>query len=389
MTDELKRRVQIEIDALAPELLEIARLIHARPELAFEERYASALLCDRLEAHALSPERGAYGIETAFRCDIGAAGPEVAILSEYDALPGLGHACGHNIIAAMGFGAAVGLAKLGLRTGRIRYLGTPAEENGAGKAVLIAKGAFDGLDAAMMVHPASLDLETMPTLACTNVDVTYRGRASHASASPWDGVNALDALVAAYQAIAQLRQHIRPTERIHGIVTHGGDAPNIVPDRAEGRFFIRAADAAALETLRARVRACLQAGALSAGAMLDMRWWAHPYLDIRRNEPLSRAYRANAEALGRTFVDLAAIPPGAGGSTDMGNVSYVAPALHPLIGIAAPHVGLHTECFALCAASVEGDQATIDGAKAMAMTAIDIFTSATLRNEILARFRAT
>ena len=220
---DLKVRVSQAIDELGPELLDVARKIHARPELAFQERYAADLLCGVLERHGLA-ERGVYDLETSFRCEIGDGGPAVAILSEYDALPELGHACGHNLIATMGLGAALGLAKIGEFGGRVRYLGTPAEENGAGKAVMIARGAFDGVDAAMMVHPAAADLEAMPALAVTAVKATFRGKASHASVSPEKGVNALDACVSAYQSIAQLRQHITPHERVHGIITYGGAA---------------------------------------------------------------------------------------------------------------------------------------------------------------------
>lgn len=383
---ELKAKVAEAIDDLAPELLAVARKIHARPELAFEERYAADLLCGVLERHGLAPERGAYDLETCFRCDIGETGPVVAILSEYDALPDLGHACGHNLIAAMGLGAALGLAKIGGFGGRVRYLGTPAEEFGAGKAVMVARGAFAGVDAAMMVHPSSVDLEAMPTLAITAVKAVFRGKASHASVSPEGGVNALDACVSAYQNIAQLRQHITPNERVHGIITYGGAAPNIVPDRAEATFFVRAKDVAGLGVLTARVRACLEAGAMGAGATVELDWWEHPYLDLRSSGALAKTYRANAEALGRSFMEVADLPVSARGSTDMGNVSHVTPSIHPTVAIGPRAVGIHTPGFAHCAASETGEQATLDGAKAMAMTAIDYFSRPELRAAIARDF---
>lgn len=383
---DLKARVVQAIDELGPELLAVARKIHARPELAFEERYASDLLCGVLELHGLAPQRGAYDLETCFRCDIGETGPVVAILSEYDALPDLGHACGHNLIAAMGLGAALGLAMVGGFGGRVRYLGTPAEEFGAGKGVMVARGAFAGVDAAMMVHPASADLEAMPSLAFTAVKATFWGKASHASVSPEKGINALDACVTAYQQIAQLRQHITPNERVHGIITYGGAAPNVVPERAEATFFVRAKNAAGLEALCARVRLCLEAGAMGAGARVELDWWDRPYLDLRSNDTLARTYRANAESLGRSFMEVADIPISARGSTDMGNVSYVTPSIHPTVTISSHAVAPHTACFAHCAASETGEKATLDGAKAMAMTAIDYFSQPDLRAAVALDF---
>ncbi|WP_428377665.1 M20 family metallopeptidase [Lichenicoccus sp.] len=384
---DLKIKVARVIDELGPELVDVARKIHSQPELAFEERYAADLLCCVLERHGFVPERQAYDLETCFRCDFGETGPVVAILSEYDALPELGHACGHNLIAAMGLGAALGLAKVGAFGGRVRYLGTPAEEFGAGKAVMVARGAFAGVDAAMMVHPAAVDLEAMPALAFTAVKATFRGKASHASVSPEKGVNALDACVSAYQNIAQLRQHITPYERVHGIINYGGAAPNIVPERAEATFFVRAGDEAGLEALAARVGLCLNAGAMAAGASVDLDWWERPYLDLRSNGALARTYRANAETLGRSFREVSEVPVSARGSTDMGNVSYVTPSIHPTIAITSGEmVSPHTPCFARCSASRTGEGAALDGAKAMAMTAIDYFSSPDLRSAVARDF---
>ena len=240
MSAELKKQVCDVIDTMAGELVEASHAIHANPEIAFEETFAHGLLTDKVAEHGLEVERHACGLDTAFISSFGAdnkGDATVGILSEYDALPGIGHACGHNIIATTGLGAALALSKLGGDLpGRVRYLGTPAEESGNGKELMARQGAFDGLDAAMMVHPAGVDLITMPSLAVNEVRVTYTGKPSHASAMPHAGINALDGLVTAYQSIAQLRQHIKQSERIHGIFNEAGLAPNIVPDRAVGTF---------------------------------------------------------------------------------------------------------------------------------------------------------
>ena len=386
----LKGEVCARIDAMAPELIDISHQIHGRPELAFHEHFAAGLLADTLAAHAIAPTRHAFGLETAFAAGFGDGEAEVAILSEYDALPGIGHACGHNIIATTGLGAALALAGLdGRLPGRVRYLGTPAEEMGGGKELMAQAGAFDGLDAAMMVHPAGIDLATMPCICVSEVRVTFHGRAAHASAMPHAGVNALDALVTAYQTLAQLRQHIRPTERIHGIFTETGLAPNIVPDRAAGLFYVRAKDAADLAALKARVQACFEAGALSSGCTADVEWARADYLDMKTSWPISEAYVHNAEALGRDFIDIATLPPGSAGSTDMGNVSHRVPSIHPMISCAPANVVIHNPEFARWAGSERGDKAVVDGAKALAMTAIDVLADADLRARARAAFEAS
>ncbi len=291
----LKRQVCDAIDAMAPTLIEVSHAIHAKPELAFHEVEAASLLAGHLERAGLPVTRSAFGLPTAYAATFGPKGtPEVAILSEYDALPGIGHACGHNIIATTGLGATLALAQLGHGLpGQIRYLGTPAEERGGGKELMAQQGAFDGVDAAMMVHPAGIDLITMPCIAISEVVVTYHGLAAHASAMPHAGLNALDALITAYQSIAQLRQHIKHTERIHGIITKGGVAPNIVPDETEGFFYVRAANAEELALLKKRVQVCFEAGALATGCTVEIKWAQADYLDLKTNMPLARSYEAN------------------------------------------------------------------------------------------------
>jgi amidohydrolase len=386
--ESLKRDVCSAIDALRGELVSVSHAIHANPELAFEEKFASSLLGKTVEGHDLSVERGAYKVETAYAAEFGPANaPVMSLLSEYDALPGIGHACGHNIIATAGLGAALGLSKLGaMLPGRVRYLGTPAEERGGGKEVMAQHGAFEGVDASMMVHPAGFDMVTMPCLAIAEIEVVYHGRAAHASAMAFRGLNALDALVTAYQAIAQLRQHIQPTERVHGIITEGGMAPNIVPERASGRFYVRAKDGVELAALKKRVLACFEAGALATGTRLEARWGRVDCLDLKTNWPLAHAYEANAKALGRDLMDPGLLPPGLAGSTDMGNVSHRVPSIHPMIQVSPPHVVIHNAEFTAYAKSERADQAIIDGAKALAMTTLDFFSSSDLRQAAKSEF---
>ncbi|MFQ5699703.1 MAG: M20 family metallopeptidase [Myxococcota bacterium] len=388
--EELKRRACDTVDQLRDPLLEISHQIHAHPELAFEEHRAQALLVKTLRDAGLEVTAPAFGLETAFVAEFGdARGPRVALAAEYDALPGIGHACGHNIIATASVGAALALQALGSDLpGRIRLLGTPAEERGGGKERMARAGALDEVDAAMMVHPAGIDLVSMPCLAIAEVDVTYSGVAAHASAMPQRGINALDGLVTAYQSIAQLRQHIQPSERIHGIITDGGQAPNIVPEHAAGTFYVRARNAAELEPLKERVTGCLRAGAEASGAKLEIHWGEADYLDLRTSWPLARRYRRNAEALGRSFFPWDKLPASVAGSTDMGNFSYRVPSIHPMISAAPAHCTIHHPEFARWAGSQMGDAAALDGAKALAMTSLDFFVDGALRDEVREHFES-
>ncbi|MGA0839065.1 MAG: M20 family metallopeptidase [Pseudomonadales bacterium] len=379
LPEGVARAIHAAIDAAADELIEASHAIHGNPELAFEEHFAADLLCRAAARHGMQPTRGVYTLPTAFEARFGApSGPTVAVLAEYDALPGIGHACGHNIIATSALGAAIGLARVrDALPGQVRFLGTPAEERGGGKELMARAGAFEGIDAALMIHPAGVDLTAMPCICVAEVDVVYHGRAAHAAAMPHRGINALDALLLAYQSISNLRQHIRPTERIHGIVTDGGQAPNIVPERAAGRFFVRAADARALAALKPRVQACFEAGALGAGASVEVCWSDVDYLDLKSNAPLADVFRAHGEALGRQFLEPAAL--GGAGSTDMGNVSHRVPSIHPMLACAPAHVVIHHPDFAQWAASDLGDRAVLDGARALALTAAEFLCSPALQ----------
>ena len=388
--ETLKARVGAAIEALAPTLVAVSRQIHSNPELGFKEYKASTLLCDTLEGRGISPSRQAYGLDTGFVAEIGASGPCVALISEYDALPDVGHACGHNIIAATGLGAALGLAALGDDLpGRVRYLGTPAEEGGGGKELMARRGAFADVDCAMMVHPSTEDLAAYPLIANARVTVRFHGRAAHASASPEAGLNALDALVSAYQAIAALRQHLPPGHRMHGIITNGGKAANVVPELAEGLFVARAPDLGRLNALRQRLSACFEAGALATGTRCEIRWDDIVYADMRTNWPLADAYQRNAELLGRSFERFEDVPLSRAASTDMGNVSYLVPSIHPMIRMAPKGVVHHHRDFATWAASDDGMRAVTDGAAALAMTAIDFMVDESLREKVRDAFTAS
>ena len=384
MADSTYHLIKARIDEVADELIEISHAIHARPELAFEEHFACATLTASLENHDLASESGVYTLDTAFEAQLNpdSKGPTVAILAEYDALPGIGHACGHNVIATSALGATLGLqAAAPELPGRIRLIGTPAEERGGGKELMARAGAFEGVDAAMMIHPSGVNLGSMPCICVAEVEVIYHGRSAHASAMPHKGLNALDGLLLAYQAISNLRQHIRSSERIHGIVSEGGQAPNIVPDRSAGQFYVRAANEAHLAALKPRVQACFEAGAKGSGCEVEVNWAGVDYLDLNTNWPLADQFQMHAEELGRDFVPFEEAVKFGAGSTDMGNVSYRVPSIHPMLAVAPPHVVIHNPEFAEWAASPDGDQAVLDGALAMALTTADYLLSPALQEQ--------
>ena len=372
----LKQKACSVIDSLASELVEISHDIHDHPELNFEEHYAAERLARFATPKGLDTTIGAYGVTTGFAAQHG-TGPTVAIVCEYDALPGIGHGCGHNIIGAAGIGAALAAAAVcDSAGGSVRLLGTPAEEGGGGKISMGRNGAFEDLSVAMMVHPADADLTTIDAIAIQQLLVEYTGRASHAAAAPQYGRNALDAAVMGYMGVAALRQHIAPTERVHGIFLKAGDKPNIVPRESSMDWYVRSDTIASLQPLKQRVLACLEAGALSCGCTMTHQWDDRPYADMLTNGPLVASYVTNSAALGRVVRDPRESGHAVVGSTDMGNVSHLVPSIHPMIAIAPAGTAIHTEEFAKCARSKTADQAILDGAKAMVMTAIDFWTSA-------------
>lgn len=388
-TSALKRRAIAEVDARRKELIDLSLRLHANPEIAFEEVKSSGFLCDYLEANGFQVERGICQIPTAFRASFGSGRPpRVAFLAEYDALPGVGHGCGHNIIGTASAAAGVALKALLSETGgTVLVIGTPAEEAAGGKVYLAARGAFDGLDCAMLVHPGSRDTAVAYALACLELDVEFEGRAAHAAARPEAGLNALDAMVAAFVNIGLLRQQIRDSARVHGIITDGGQAVNVIPHHTAAKLLLRAEEDDYLDqTLKPKVLACFQGAAEATGCRLTYRWGEESrYRTMRTNVALAAAYKANIEALGRQVTEQESRR--SMGSTDMGNVSHLVPAIHPSIAIAPPDVPVHTEEFREIAASDLGHQGLLDSAKALAMTGIDVLVDDELRRRMWQEFR--
>ena len=386
---QLKEQACRRIDEVAAHLIEVSHEIHAHPEQNFEEFFASELITRVSNDLGLSSERGAYGCDTAVLAEIG-TGPTVCIMSEYDALPDIGHGCGHNVIAASGLGAAIGLSVVADASGgRLRYLGTPAEEGGGGKIAMAQNGALQGVDIAMMVHSADADLTTIDAIALQQLLVEYTGEESHAAAAPHRGRNALDAAVLGYMAVAALRQHILPTERVHGIFVRAGEKPNIVPRDAATEWYVRSDTITSLSELKPRVLAALESGAHACGCSAHHQWIGTRYADMVTNGALSSMYVANAMHLGRRVADPRTIGHRVVGSTDMGNVSHLVPSIHPMIASAPLGSSIHTKEFARHSIGQQADQAVIDGAKAMAMTGIDFWTSELRQKAIADEFAKT
>ena len=367
----LKASVVGEIDARRHQLRELSLKIHSNPELGFHEVKAASWLTQYLEGNGFSIERGICELPTAFRGSYGRGEPAIAILAEYDALPKLGHACGHNLIAASAVGAAVAskpaVDQFG---GSILVVGTPAEELYGGKAIMADRGAFNNLDMAMVVHPGVHDTATTRALACQVLEVEFFGKAAHAAARPEEGINALDAMLNSFTAINSLRQHIKDKARIHGIITDGGEAANIVPAHSAGNFIVRAEDDAYLDELKQRVINCFIGAATASGARLEYRWVGIRYAPLRNNLTLARLFRQNMQSLGRK-VKLSD-PSQAFGSTDMGNVSQLVSSIHSQVAIAPEEVLVHSPQFTEAAASEAGIKGLFDAAKALATTVVDL-----------------
>jgi amidohydrolase len=373
----VRERVERERDALVG----LSRRIHAEPEVMWDEVRASAWTAEALEAAGFAVSRP-EGLPTAFTARAGQGSLHVGICAEYDALPGVGHACGHNVIAAAAVGAGLALAHVADDVGlTVSVLGTPAEEGGGGKIAMLDRGLFDGLHAAMMVHPAPYD-DPAPTLvAAMHVTFGFAGREAHAAATPELGINAADAMTVAQVALGLLRQHVRRGDMFHGIVTKGGDAPNIVPAHTRARYILRAATLSGLEELLPRVARCFEAGALATGATLDLER-EDPYAELRTDAELAARYRRNAETLGRVFASAEEVAGRFPASTDFGNVSLRIPAIHPLIGVESDGAVNHQPAFADACATASADRAVVDGAVAMAWTAIDAATDDALRGRL-------
>jgi amidohydrolase len=385
--NHLKQTANSDIDRQRKDLIDLSLRIHANPEIAFQEHESSAALAALLEANGFAVERGICELPTAFRASAGAGEPRVAFLAEYDALPGVGHGCGHNIIGTASCAAGIALKPLLEGTGgTLLVIGTPAEEAAGGKVYMAARGAFDGLECALMVHPGNRNTAVAFALACLELDVEFQGRAAHAAARPEAGVNALDAMVAAFVNIGLVRQQIRDSARIHGIITDGGLAVNVIPHRTAAQLLIRSEDDEYMdEVLKPKVLACFQGAAAATGCELKYRWGEESrYKAMRTNRALAEAYRTNVEALGRKVVEQESHR--SMGSTDMGNVSTLVPAIHPSIAIAPQDVPVHTVDFREIAASEEGHRGLVDSAKALAMTGLDVLMDGELRKRMREEF---
>lgn len=369
---DLKNRVIQNVDARRDELVALSQEIHAHPEIAFKETETVQRICAALERHGFQITRGVGGIETSFRAELCGTvdGPTIAFLAEYDALPELGHACGHNIVTTSAVGGALALKSLmNELPGKIIVMGTPAEESGGGKVIMLERGAFNNIDATILVHPAARTMVTRGSLASVRIDVEFFGKASHAAAAPEDGINALEGLLAMFFNINGLRLHLKSDARVHGIITHGGTAANVIPDYAAGKFSIRAATQEYADEIFRRVIACGQAGATATGAEFKYKITGGS-ADIVVNKTLARAFADNWRALGIEIQE-----PRQNermGSTDHGNVSHKIPSIHPYIQIAPPGTAGHTVAFREAAVSENGTLGMLNGAKGMAMTAIDL-----------------
>jgi amidohydrolase len=367
------------------DLVELSHAIHAEPELAFAEHRSCA------KTQALVAERGfeitaaAGGLDTAFRADFGSGPLAVGVCAEYDALPGIGHACGHNIIAASAVGAALALADVADQLGlTVVLLGTPAEEFGGGKVLLLNAGVFDDLGVAVMVHPGPVDIAAARSLTLSAVRVDYRGREAHASAAPYLGVNAADAATVAQVAIGLLRQQLAPGQQVHGIVAQGGQAANVIPAHTELQYTMRATEASSLADLEAKVGDCFLAGAVATGCDYSVEQ-TEPMYDALKPDPwLADTVRAEMTRLGRSPVDEAVEVAHPLGSTDMGNVTQLLPGIHPMVAVDAGGASLHQPGFTAAAVGPSADKAVIEGAIILARTVVRLAESPDERDRVLA-----
>jgi amidohydrolase len=385
---DVKARVAAAVEAARDEIVDLSHRIHADPEPAFEEHHAAAWVADVLRAHGYAVEHPAGSLATAVRAvrrgGRGGSGPRIGILAEYDALPGLGHGCGHNTMAASGVGAAIALAAIADELpGEIVFLGTPAEERGSGKQIMIDDGLFEGLDAALLYHPCDRShVETYP-LASEDVEVVFRGLQAHASSDPWKGKNALDAMIQLFSSVGLWRQQLRPTARVHGIIREGGTAANIIPDRSSAWFMLRSDDRAHYDEMKAQFGHIADAAALATGTTVEVTY-SGGATTMRNNAPLVERFRANMAAYG---IEDEGDDPNAG-STDMANVSWVCPTIHPDLAICDEGVAAHSTAFRDASVTPRADETTLLAATLVAQTAVDLFLDPALVDAAWAVFRA-
>ena len=383
--EAVKERIARELEALGPQLIEISHKIHANPELRFEEHKAAALLAEELAREGFAIQKGVAGLETAFVASYGQSKPVVGFLAEYDALPKLGHACGHNLIATWALGAGIALKRSHPDLeGTIKVIGTPAEEGGGGKVIMAEAGVFRGLDAAIMMHPRDSTMLDRGSLAVAHYEVEFFGKAAHAAAYPEEGISALDAVLQLFFSIIAMRQMLKSGARIHGCITHGGDAPNIIPEHAAAAFLVRATEQAYLEELERRFQKIVEAAGLATGARPKFTKGVS-YKTRVCNRTLVETLRENVEALGIPYEE----PPTEGGvgSSDIGDVSHVVPTIHPYFQICENGTVSHSPEFAAAAAAEQADRTLIPGATLLAWTGADVLLRPELRERMRVSFR--
>ncbi|PBB08979.1 peptidase M20 [Kocuria sp. WRN011] len=392
----LRAALEEQIDALAPELNAIVATLHAHPETAFAEHNSARLLVEALSRHGVDAQTGVYGVDTAFRAQWPGAGagpgPTIGVLAEYDALPEVGHACGHNVIAAAGLGAFLGLVRLWRQhpdavAGSVVLLGTPAEEGHTGKEVMARHGAFDDIDAAIMVHPYGYDLADQVWLGRRLLALTFTGVPAHASAQPFMGRNALDAAALAYQGIGLFRQQLPPGDRVHAIMTEGGQRPSIIPERAGLKLYARSKYPETLKDLSRRLEDIARGAAMMTGTSVEITWDEYPAsLPVRTNTALTDRWIAAQRRRGRDPLPVGVVPETIAASTDFGNVSYRIPGIHPLLKIADSDVALHTREFAVASGSPAAERGALDAAYGLGLTALDYLCDAGLRKAVHEEF---
>lgn len=388
---EIATELERSVEALGEELLAASHDLADHPETSFEEHRSATALADLVEGHGIEVTRAAYGLETALRAEAGPeAGPTLAICSEYDALPGIGHGCGHNVIATAGLGAFLALAQLGDRLpGRVVWLGTPAEEGGGGKELMAREGAFDRIDAALMVHPFGYDVSEPVFLGRRQLRVVYTGLAAHASIQPFMGRNALDAANLLYMGVALSRQQMPPSDRVHAVIADGGERPNVIPERAEVVFYVRSAYAEELRLLSARLEDIARGAALMTGCGVELHWDESPaYLPLRNNSALAASWNSRYGERGHSVLAPGVVPDLLAGSTDFGNVSFRVPGLHAMVRIADPDVSLHSREFAAAAVGETADRVVLDAAYGLAAVAADYLWDPELRHAVAEGFAA-
>ena len=374
------------IDEKSTTLRDISEEIWKTPELCFEEHTATALLTATLEREGFKVEKNVAGLDTAFKATFGSGSPHIAFLCEYDALPEIGHACGHNLIAEAGLAAGIGLKSAMVQAslpGTVSVFGTPAEEGGGGKVIMIEKGCFEGVDVAMMVHPTPTNEILVYSLAIQDLVVKFVGKESHAAMAPWEGVNALDAAVLAYTSISTLRQQMKPSWRVHGIITQGGVKPNIIPGMTEMHYYIRTPTREELSVLKEKVLNCFKSAALSTGCQFEVANSAFSYDNVVTNKEMATVFHQHVNSLGIEMDLKPATTPA--GSTDMGNVSHVVPSIHPMYSIGT--AVNHTKEFSQLANTPHSHQVTLLVGKAMALTGLSVLTDKKLLEKIKEEFK--